>query len=37
MKIDVAFALMGDQMDMRMGYFEPQNDYRDLFAGLFPV
>ena len=33
MKIDIIFMLNGDQMDVRMRYFEPQNDYRYPFTG----
>nr|DAI25224.1 MAG TPA: hypothetical protein [Microviridae sp.] len=34
-EIDIIFALHGDQMDVRMGNFEAQDDYSDLFAGEF--
>lgn len=35
MEIYVVFAVDGDQMDVRMGYFEPQNDHRYPFARYF--
>lgn len=35
MEINVVFAVYGDQMDVCVGYFEPQNHYRYPFAGYF--
>ena len=36
-KIDVIFTLYGDQMDVCMGYFEAQDDYRYPFARYFAL